>query len=506
MNTLTKLVTLCVASFMTETATASNNCTLDCQNDGVCVQEWHTSARSTSSFVQAMACQCQDGFVGPLCDTDVNQAPDGAVEEEECSLDCANGGACLRQWTSTGPHTFDKQMICDCPAGFGGNLCQNDKTPPTVASNETMECTKECINGECDIEWTSYSMSNHKFVSNPVCKCDAGFEGDVCQYEVVEAAASSLSCAHTCHNGGVCVSKWETAPQANDAMLQLSGCECAPGFTGPSCEIGVDEGSTENKCHLDCQNGGECVFTWMDTGTHNTNYFNSVYLSSFMMCECPARYMGLHCEYQVETCPDNSMCFNGGECMADAEDSESYTCDCGNVTDHEGSMCEQKKEVEVCDYNHVDHGRTLFCVNGGTCEKVSSSQQDSESYHHGCDCLGGFFGHHCEFMLEAAIARETTSTLDGATAEAASSGQPSATKVAMTVVFAFGGVLLAALMAVRALIRDTAGVDMSGSKSKAVVPSTLALDADGTVVAEHQRDIEGADMHTSVSARQTEVV
>jgi len=495
-------LSLMTASTSTTVIAESTECTLQCQNNGTCTKQWQTAARSSSNFIQVMACSCPEGFTGPLCE----QEASSQEEELSCTLNCVNGGQCLWEWTSmdSGNYAFEKHMKCDCIEGFLGELCEEASATTTLNNNSTtteMECNKDCgAHGECVIEWTSVARSSHQFTSNEVCKCDEGFEGDTCQYE--KQSSPETPCAHTCHNGGKCVSKWETAPLANDAMIQVTGCECAPGFTGPSCEIEVSD-DDDDKCHLDCLNGGQCVFTWMETGTHNTNYFNSVYLSSFMMCECPSGYMGLHCEYQVESCPDSTMCFNGGKCVQDTIDSSSFSCDCTDVPDREGSMCEQesKKQVEVCDYGHVGHGQSLFCVNGGSCD-TAISQENSDTYHHGCQCPDGFFGHHCEFHLEDTmmVSRETTETTFSSSSTASTTSSLNGVEITLIVAFSVAGTaFVMALLSIRIFVGQHDTKRANKCESTSAVPTSVIgdLDADGSSTMKHQQQPTDSESSSS---------
>lgn len=82
-------------------------------------------------------------------------------------------------------------------------------------------------------------------------------------------------------------------------------CQCAPGFSGPRCEL-----RTPSCDDIDiCQNGGVCAVD----GTR-------------LKCICPRGLGGTVCEINlVNECEHAGNCLNGGLCV---DGFGNYTCEC----------------------------------------------------------------------------------------------------------------------------------------------------------------------------------
>ena len=493
------LTILVLTTALGQNVTSLDNsaCTLDCQNDSPCVWQWQSSNQGSHLFLKVMACDCADGYGGPLCDLPLNSTEIAQYADDECDLDCLNDGSCTWQWKSTGMHKFEQAPVCICQEGYSGTRCQIKNAPLAVE-----DCDKQCQNGgQCALEWTSDNTTGlHEFQQEVICKCPNGFTGDLCEIK-------DSGCSHTCHNGGRCVSSWESSPRFLHGMIEVYGCECAPGFTGPSCELATDDSVAEDdKCVLECQNKGECVFTWMEST--RGNYFDTVFLSSFMMCECPKGYMGLLCEYRVETCRDNTLCFNGGICTTDSSNNEKYSCDCAHLEGDDADMClNMGKSVNRCDYEHSGHEMTLFCVNGGTCQPMETEENTS---HHSCDCPDGFSGQHCEYKSDGeatvitSTAREVSAVNNNPPSEIRYDA-PNPLKIALGTIFGFAGLVLFALVAFRVVTQD----NRISNPAKAATPSyppCFALDVDGTSLAERRRYMNEAGTSAPVLAHKQDII
>nr|XP_039270909.1 fibropellin-3-like isoform X1 [Styela clava] len=112
-------------------------------------------------------CNCEDGFTGRKCDTDV----------QECnSSPCQNGGTCN-----------DKIKInhyeCNCAVGYKGINCETKIQDP-------------CLPNPCKNEGICRKHSNTTYS----CDCTDLYKGDACEIENFPPCHSS-----PCKNGGVCL-------------------------------------------------------------------------------------------------------------------------------------------------------------------------------------------------------------------------------------------------------------------------------------------------------------
>uniref|UniRef100_A0A672NB60 Si:ch211-246m6.5 n=1 Tax=Sinocyclocheilus grahami TaxID=75366 RepID=A0A672NB60_SINGR len=254
---------------------------------------------------------------------------------------CMNGGTCvtnIKYPAGSGEH------LCVCPAGFHGDLCQEEQNecgsspcgagvcvdlingfhqeqhtsclprlfpsapphPSIQATSQTPILTNE---GPTPSAVCRHACGRNMECAAPnTCRCKKGYSGPNCETAI---------CSPACLNGGKCV-----VPDV---------CDCMSGYHGETCET---------LCSLPCLHGGTCV--GRDT------------------CSCPYGFVGPRCETMV--C--NRHCQNGGKCASPDE------CEC--LAGWTGPLC----ETALC--NPV-------CLNGGTCVRSNS-----------CTCQPGFYGTRCQ--------------------------------------------------------------------------------------------------------------
>ncbi|XP_053728200.1 protocadherin Fat 4 [Synchiropus splendidus] len=160
-----------------------------CQNGGMCTKNIHisqevavlesTAVIFVSPRKEIFNCTCPPGFVGQLCEDDV----------DECQVNpCKNEGTCVN--TEGGFH-------CYCPDGFSGTVCLFHED----------DCLKCQNGGSCTLSHDGYH-----------CVCVPGFEGKTCDHEV------DYCDSHPCVQGS-CV----------NSQTGFS-CHCPYGVTGVHCE------------------------------------------------------------------------------------------------------------------------------------------------------------------------------------------------------------------------------------------------------------------------------
>jgi len=287
-------------------------CNMTCHNGGACrlgIQNLQLARLEYQDFwqsqVNAMHCECPEGFFGTQCD----------IKAEVCGdKHCFNGAKCV-------PGKLGK-MHCDCSyantpmASYAGRWCQYQSSTFCEKAQDADGHTF-CVNGG-----TCKAGGSHLG-----CNCPPEFHGPLCQLRKGKEQAEE--CKLTCANGGKC------RKGAKDYKLlgSLSGlhmsditnkthdenfehCACPDGFTGLTCETKVETcGAGEHVCF----HGSRCV---KSAGEH--------------FCRCDAAFTafsktaGKYCQHKsTSICTANgqpglgkdemAFCVNGGVCLGFAD-------------------------------------------------------------------------------------------------------------------------------------------------------------------------------------------
>ncbi|XP_034753236.1 protein eyes shut homolog isoform X1 [Etheostoma cragini] len=282
-------------------------------------------------------CFCAPGFIGNNCEIEVN----------EClSQPCRNGGSCIDELNS---------FSCQCPLGITGNYCEVDIdeciSSPCLHNATCVDliygygcvCRPGFTGTECELDIDECASSPCKNGAtcidqpgNYFCQCVAPFKGQNCEFLPCEAS-------NPCENGAVCVEELD-----QDHFPLGFRCHCYRGFTGPRCEINVDECSSSPCFHGFCYD--------VVDGFH---------------CLCNPGYAGLRCEQDIDDC-GNSLCSTNSICK---DLHLSYECVCHSGW--EGEFCQQ--EIDEC--------LSQPCKNNGTCTDLLNSYK--------CLCSPGWTGVDC---------------------------------------------------------------------------------------------------------------
>ncbi|PIK45676.1 hypothetical protein BSL78_17454 [Apostichopus japonicus] len=178
-----------------------NECSSEpCFNEGICVD-----------LENDFACSCLNGFMGDLCEIDVDLCQNQPCPEYATCVD------------------LDTRYVCVCPAGKTGSHCEEEVTPcESHPCQNGGTCLNEGMLGEVRSMGFSYR-----------CECVAGYTGVNCQLDVNECDSQP------CSNNGTCYD-----------LSNSYTCQCPPGFKGSQCE------SVKDPCvSSPCFNGGTCVVT-----------------------------------------------------------------------------------------------------------------------------------------------------------------------------------------------------------------------------------------------------
>ncbi|KAJ1528673.1 hypothetical protein ONE63_007067 [Megalurothrips usitatus] len=257
---------------------------------------------------------------------------------------------------------------CECRPGWRGEFCDQCTPYPGCKHGYCNGSSWQCI---CDTNWGGIlcdqdlnycgrhePCQNGGTCENPapdqyLCTCGEGFSGPNC--EVVDNPCATQPCAH----GGTCTAHPES-PGASGASGASTGaaaglhdngyftCSCAPGWTGDTCNMNVDECASSP-----CLNGGTCVD-----------------LVAGFRCDCPPAWEGDVCQYDADECLLNP-CVNGVSCTNLVG---SYQC-----------ICQPGWEGVNCDQNIDD------CV--GQCQHGATCIDLVNDYH--CACQAGYTGRDC---------------------------------------------------------------------------------------------------------------
>ena len=263
----------------------------------------------------AGGCYCAPGFGGADC-SELNCACEGG-ERTIASISMYGGSSAIptavsRSFSWASLHAVADKSLAS-PANNHNGLAA--AAIETVLANLTEACACTCFPFE------------RAFGVGPLCKspCPAGCSGHG-QCDKLSGTCtcdegwSGRGCSHNdCSNGG----EWF-----------LGECVCAPGRSGPNCEV---------YCPNDCSGHGKCD-------------------ASLGKCVCDAEWTGAGCaESKSGAC--DPVCANGGHCLDGA-------CHC--ALGFTGASC----ELRTC---------PGMCSGHGECKPWGQ-----------CDCHAGFSGEACE--------------------------------------------------------------------------------------------------------------
>ncbi|EFO96603.1 CRE-LIN-12 protein [Caenorhabditis remanei] len=200
------------------------------------------------------------------------------------------------------------------------------------------------------------------------CRCNEGFYGVYCERRCDLNCGSSQKCVFNDEIQKIlCVCK-----DCDQNGLSLLKPNCPPGYGGEKCTI-------SGWCYPEkCKNGGRCVGSRTDA-----------------KCVCPDGFNGEKCELDVNECEvKQDACGPRSTCM---NTNGSYLCVCPQgflppdcLTPGNSTVVEFKPTVCFVDISpEHPNVKSMFCQNGGYCEKALSR----------CHCPPGYRASTCEITL-----------------------------------------------------------------------------------------------------------
>uniref|UniRef100_A0A1I8QAK7 Delta-like protein n=1 Tax=Stomoxys calcitrans TaxID=35570 RepID=A0A1I8QAK7_STOCA len=327
-----------------------------------------------SCYGEAWKCKCDTNWGGILCDQDLNYC--GTHEP------CKHGGTC----ENTAPDRFR----CTCAEGLSGERCEIIEHPCA---------TQPCKNGgSCTVK-ESFLRQNTTLPPFRVMRGMSSSMGKPVNRRnlpLLTSNASTLSSSSSNH-------------QQMPPVLEFT-CACALGWTGPTCEINIDECAGGP-----CEHGGTCID-----------------LIGGFRCECPPQWTGDVCQMDVNECeiayppktPDNPTstaavtaaiahssspslaliaALNAASSTLAAAANASASAkamatmgscvnakQCINLPGSFQCVCHEGWGGPTCAKNFDDC--VGQCQNGATCMDLVND------YH--CACATGFEGRHCETDID----------------------------------------------------------------------------------------------------------
>eukprot|EP00300_Choanocystis_sp_HF-7_P036711 c52604_g1_i1.p1 GENE.c52604_g1_i1~~c52604_g1_i1.p1 ORF type:complete len:1263 (-),score=167.85 c52604_g1_i1:16-3804(-) len=286
-------------------------------------------------------CQCDSGFDGLACESP-------AQPTYNCPNNCTGHGRCIGS-------------VCKCHDGFSGNDCLRE-----------LLCANNC--------------SGHGFCVDGECICNTGYGGSDRRDEDLNAPTDCSQvlpvCPSSCSGRGTC--------------NELGACECAKGFSGPSCSVPVP-------CPANCSGHGICNIEGV--------------------CECDHGFGGPSCSKALRgcatACPPHSACndticvcvegWSGSGCTVPPV--PVLTCPSSNALLECSGHGKCHDGVCACDDGWFYNDCTLQCLNGcsNTLEETRGACVEGL-----CVCLDGWTGSDCGTRVEHQAMISTSTMFDTA--------------------------------------------------------------------------------------------
>nr|CAD7260549.1 unnamed protein product [Timema shepardi] len=280
-------------------------CCKFCRGVDYCTMGHMCHANATCLNLQTTyACQCNVGFFG-----DGHMCHDVDECQQEGGLDghhCHSNTRCVNTQGS---------YVCECLPGYR----RLDK----FNCVELDECSTGNHNCHKDADCVNTQGSYH-------CRCQPGYSGDGYDCQPV--------CNQTCLNGGECVSP--------------GICSCRRGYVGPSCELDLDECSSNlHRCHEDsvCVNMPGWYYCKCKAGYRSIVYDNSLGI----MCH-GCSFEGKEVSNGATVSPTNNLC-RLCECMNGVMSCKDRPCDCSASGSASDVCCPRCNPNTKCTHQELKH-------------------------------------------------------------------------------------------------------------------------------------------------------
>ncbi|CAG2220240.1 unnamed protein product [Mytilus edulis] len=337
---------------------------ITCLNNGSCL-----------NYDGSYACQCNQGFSGDVCQSDINEC---LLSNDTCDDQCINtNGSFYCKCTGGSSSLSEDGVSCkvnvkeksynSVAVGLGTGLSlalaivavvflavlKNRHKRPS-----SLEETNQISHGYQPTQiWNSMNEYESVVVTQAV-KVNDESERHISPYDNIQIEDKTIFCTAICYGSTSC-------PNGGTCFLPDT-CLCAAGFDGLQC-------SDINECHL---------------GTHNCQQLCTNTNGSFT-CSCRTGYT---LNNDQTTCTDINECHESNNCTQLCNNTMgSYDCNC-----HQGYQLE-RNGFTCTDINEC---LDITCLNNGSCVNVEGS--------HSCQCKQGFSGDVCQSDVNGCLPHNGT--------------------------------------------------------------------------------------------------
>ncbi|XP_030370346.1 protein serrate [Scaptodrosophila lebanonensis] len=296
----------------------------------------------------AWKCVCDTNWGGILCDQDLNYC--GTHEP------CMHGGTC--------ENTAPDQYRCTCAEGLSGERCEIVEHPCA---------TQPCKNGgTCTLKPTNMTKQTTTYRSirgmssamgKPISRRNS--MRSLAGLRAAQGQGQESTDIGSQQNGSSSTSR--DAAHQLPPLVEFT-CGCATGWTGPTCEINIDECAGGP-----CEHGGTCVD-----------------LIGGFRCECPPEWHGDLCQLDVNECEAPYAPVSGGTTTTAAAllTTTAASIMGSNITS--AALLAALTSAVVASTSH-----TGPCINARECLNLPGSFS--------CDCLEGWGGPTCAQNLDDCV-------------------------------------------------------------------------------------------------------